>query len=276
MKLIKGERGIMNTLQWLVIKVKELLNKQESSSGGGSTSGDFIPLTGTEEGKPVTGDIEMNGGGFYRRISVSDEDIVQEFLLEDSGSITFMRVNETTLKSTVLVILEDAILANQANNENFRGFSGVQDYSDKITNLDYPQKKYVDRANSYSTEEIKTGGTWIDGKPIYRKVILHNTPRSGVENIDIASLNIESLIRSNFSWDNGSYIMEGFLENTYLLSGNILRHSTYQCVVASDKTSILLNTSYLDQNLTDGSTVGSAGIEITAYQIILEYTKTTD
>lgn len=24
--------------------------------------------------------------------------------------------------------------------------------------------------NSYSTNEIKTGGTWIDGKPIYRKV----------------------------------------------------------------------------------------------------------
>ena len=32
-------------------------------------------------------------------------------------------------------------------------------------------KDYVDNSNSYSTEEIKTGGTWIDGKPIYRKVI---------------------------------------------------------------------------------------------------------
>ena len=27
--------------------------------------------------------------------------------------------------------------------------------------------------NSYSTQEVKTGGTWIDGKPIYRKVITH-------------------------------------------------------------------------------------------------------
>ena len=32
-------------------------------------------------------------------------------------------------------------------------------------------KGYVDKSNSYSTQEVKTGGTWIDGKPIYRKTI---------------------------------------------------------------------------------------------------------
>ena len=30
-------------------------------------------------------------------------------------------------------------------------------------------KNYVDESNSYSTSEVATGGTWIDGKPIYRK-----------------------------------------------------------------------------------------------------------
>lgn len=30
-------------------------------------------------------------------------------------------------------------------------------------------KNYVDANNSYSTEETLTGGTWIDGKPIYKK-----------------------------------------------------------------------------------------------------------
>lgn len=29
---------------------------------------------------------------------------------------------------------------------------------------------YINNSNSYSTEETLTGGTWIDGKPIYRKV----------------------------------------------------------------------------------------------------------
>lgn len=32
-------------------------------------------------------------------------------------------------------------------------------------------KGYVDSSNSYSTNEVKTGGKWIDGKPIYRKVV---------------------------------------------------------------------------------------------------------
>ena len=32
-------------------------------------------------------------------------------------------------------------------------------------------KDYVDNSNSYATSEILTGGTWIDGKPIYRKVV---------------------------------------------------------------------------------------------------------
>lgn len=36
-------------------------------------------------------------------------------------------------------------------------------------------KNYVDAKNSYSTEETLTGGTWIDGKPIYRKAYHFNT-----------------------------------------------------------------------------------------------------
>ena len=32
-------------------------------------------------------------------------------------------------------------------------------------------KNYVDEKNSYSTDEVRTGGTWIDGKPIYRKTV---------------------------------------------------------------------------------------------------------
>jgi hypothetical protein len=34
----------------------------------------------------------------------------------------------------------------------------------------------LEKVESYSTEETLTGGTWIDGKPIYRKV----TPYNGV------------------------------------------------------------------------------------------------
>ena len=55
-------------------------------------------------------------------------------------------------------------------------------------------KNYVDANNSYSTSEIATGGTWIDGKPIYRKCLTATNITSGTE-ISVVSLGIDSLIK---------------------------------------------------------------------------------
>ena len=53
---------------------------------------------------------------------------------------------------------------------------------------------------TYSTEEVKTGETWIDGKPLYRKTIVlpngtgttsektYNMSEFGLENIEMMSL----------------------------------------------------------------------------------------
>lgn len=70
-------------------------------------------------------------------------------------------------------------------------------------------KDYVDNSNSYSTEEVKTGGTWIDGKPIYRKVIVRDVSGSlsGLVSIDIDIANIDTPIRivcGNISLPDGS------------------------------------------------------------------------
>ena len=58
-------------------------------------------------------------------------------------------------------------------------------------------KDYVDNSNSYSTQEIKTGGTWIDGKPIYRKVVVRNISGalSGLVSISLGIENIDTPIR---------------------------------------------------------------------------------
>ena len=63
-------------------------------------------------------------------------------------------------------------------------------------------KEYVDSSNSYSTAEVKTGGKWIDGKPIYRKVLITTTLINGGEigwgglESNITSLNIDNCIAS--------------------------------------------------------------------------------
>lgn len=61
--------------------------------------------------------------------------------------------------------------------------------------------------NDYSTEETVCG-KWIDGKPLYRKVIegkLAGTSVKSSKFADVAALNIERLIdlRGNFIGDNG-------------------------------------------------------------------------
>ena len=59
-------------------------------------------------------------------------------------------------------------------------------------------------ANTYSTNE-QVIGTWIDGKPLYRKVINLNNPICTIEgtfadaNTDVSSLNIDYIIFKNTS-----------------------------------------------------------------------------
>lgn len=66
-------------------------------------------------------------------------------------------------------------------------------------------KDYVDNSNSYSTQEIKTGGTWIDGKPIYRKTLVFTdialtstTTQIGTTDIPITNITkTEELVLKN-------------------------------------------------------------------------------
>ncbi len=54
-------------------------------------------------------------------------------------------------------------------------------------------KDYVDAKNSYSTTETLTGGTWIDGKPIYKNVVESSSFTSS-NPLDISVPNLETLI----------------------------------------------------------------------------------
>ena len=102
---------VYGTYEELSSVLTPILFNKGGGSGGGAVSGDFIPLSGTEVGKPA-GKIKQ----------------------------------------------KDEIL--------------LTDYTEK----DLIPKKYADLQHSYSTTETKTGGTWIDGKPIYKKYITVDIP----------------------------------------------------------------------------------------------------
>lgn len=120
--------------------------------------------------------------------------------------------------------------------------------------------------NTFSTSEIKTNKTWIDGKPIYRKVVIHQTSTSvgsttGVTNYDITH-NIEDIDivvngRGFLHIDNTNWTPignSGVASNGHLWANDINYIST---------NTIRFRISY--------ATVSAA-----TWYFVIEYTKTTD
>lgn len=81
-------------------------------------------------------------------------------------------VDNSTSSSTI-----DALSANQGRVLN-----------EKITNL-----------TTYSTEEVKTGEIWIDGKPIYKKTIQFTTSAIGKHSIKHNISNLDTIIEGKGS-----------------------------------------------------------------------------
>ena len=78
----------------------------------------------------------------------------------------------------------------------FGGFSTAGEGDPKLESH-YPFFAYagINGVTNYSTEEVKTGGTWIDGKPIYRKVFSYNTFTASADfATDLLRSEIEAII----------------------------------------------------------------------------------
>ena len=118
-------------------------------------------------------------------------------------------------------------------------------------------------ANSYSTDEIKTGGTWIDGKPIYRKVINLDFVNSG----GVSGINLRDFINNiDFLMPNTSvsFTYEEEEEDYLIFTGLVT--SNYTIVIRNN---ILMFRQAINPSQTYIMLDGN-------YKIIVEYTKTTD
>ena len=118
----------LNKIEKRIVDLYNKLKKAESSSGGG---GDFIPLTGTTEGNPVTGDIEINGDVFIHALGTSG------LYISSNDDLVSLK------KGGNQIIVGDEILIDLPSTST--GLHGGQDFTPNITDLDYVQKKYVDQ-----------------------------------------------------------------------------------------------------------------------------------
>lgn len=119
-------------------------------------------------------------------------------------------------------------------------------------------KEYVDSSNSYSTNEVKTGGKWIDGKPIYRKVVDFGAlPNASEKTVTFDAISDDTFvsITAIAKSSNGTVI-----NIPYTDVNNIKANITYYI----KDNSIVVNTGSINRS------------EMYKCYFILEYTKTTD
>ena len=121
-----------------------------------------------------------------------------------------------------------------------------QEARNKIANLE----TLISNNNTYSTKEIKTSKKWIDGKPIYRKVIFGKITEA-IQNIYHQIENIDSYIK-----------LEPYMVADVQLFPSFNTGNYYFTIFAASKTQLVLQTinGYINNN----------------YRVTLEYTKTTD
>lgn len=153
-----------------------------------SSGGDFIPLTGTEVGKPLTGNVALSYANFIS--GSGDYQSRLEFVGDSSElfSSTPMFTNSVRVSSDAVVLRSDdltgagnsseiyvrtGLIRIRTNGTGARGLTGDDDYTANITALDYVQKKYVDDAIANSTtpieEIILAGSNGLTGKIRYEK-----------------------------------------------------------------------------------------------------------
>lgn len=290
---------------------KEELLKIEDITGGGTT-GDYIPLSGTEEGKPVTGPIETSNTSIvsmYSGVNPFSEDYTGEgasaylianqdigvllgykTYIEGIGTVDVgMGCDDGPYSGLVTGISTQ--LNKDSNGKNKRidyrfnelgigvldsidevGLVGHSYYGENYTDNTYVQKKYVDDANSYSTTEIKTGGTWIDGKPIYRKVFTDlDFDMALDEPIDVSELNIEHVvdISGTLVRDN---VFKSSIHNTIpIFNGSSSFVGIFIPIIGISNGLLIYK-----YNVVYDFSGSESNVNVTEINVILEYTKTTD
>ncbi len=128
---------------------KRLLTRVEALEDAPAPTGNFIPLTGTEVDSPVSGDIEFDGyvGNALFFPDPNDNDTWSSIFNED-GITKLQSTNGIFYKQLEFSGVDQDSFNIVSSNPNFKGFSGGQDFTPNITDLDYTQKKYVDERGS--------------------------------------------------------------------------------------------------------------------------------
>ena len=170
-------------------------------------------------------------------------------------------INDTNLNK-LQDNVEDEINEKQANIDLKLDKTSVKTvYSTSA--VDTYSCNYVNQIDNYSETETKTGGKWIDGKPIYRKVLNYTSPTfnsyvsHNIANIDNIT-NIVCMVKQ------GSDTFRT-LPIVYQESGSIQPRFCISLYSITTSQYLISAGSYYTENIANMDLI-----------IMIEYTKTTD
>ena len=167
-------------------RIVDLYNKIKASSG---ESKSFIPLSGTEEGIPVTGAIEFLYGQaktfFCEKLDGLNGPKKTSILIDQNNfkvenDITQIDTNKRVINKFDMqkdgIVIDSHYRSPIGNNTKKplpikSSFKYWQIPDNEQSSNDFVQKGYVDYSNSLLTNEIKTGGLFQGNKPIYRLLV---------------------------------------------------------------------------------------------------------
>lgn len=152
----------------------------------------FIPLAGTNTGQPITGDLHLNESvNFINYVNASYN---SKFALEDGG-FGFTGTGGSASDTFVLGISQARELYFTSSFVDSKGITSNVYFGNNYDDNSFIQKKYADKQHSYTTKEELTGGTWINGKPVYKKTLyLDQIPRTGEIDFKIEFPDMETII----------------------------------------------------------------------------------
>lgn len=152
----------------------------------------FIPLSGTNIGQPITGDLHLNESvNFINYVNASYN---SKFALEDGG-FGFTGTGGSASDTFALTISQARELNFTSSFADSKGITSNVYFGDNYDENSFIQKRYADKQHSYTTKEELTGGTWINGKPVYKKTLyLNQIPRTGEIDFKIEFPDIETII----------------------------------------------------------------------------------
>jgi hypothetical protein len=220
-----------------------------------SSSGDFIPLSGTEVGKPVTGDIEVPFDNFIGLV-YKDSNLRFGMIISDAPTLLY---DESLSGGNIVTarLTPSSLILNAAGPTPFTGIAATSIYENKGLN-NFAQMQDISVAISYSTTEQLTGGTWIDGKPIYRRVFTGNLNSFGARTVNTSSFNLERMLPTSFCQ------IDNNLKQQNVPFSNTNFNANFAYSTEDEWVEIQLN-----------ATPGPVE-DMIPYVLLLEYTKTTD